>query len=417
MQVRALWRLAAIGSVAALAVTGCSESAGSGSGGETAGSIKVVMAQYSDATTPFWTGVVRDFEKANPDVDVQLQVVDWNTLLQQVPTWTQTNTLPDVLNFNAFSTFADEDLLHPMSDIVDADLQQDFIPNLAANGELDGTEYGIPFIASVRTLGYNQEILNEIGAEPPTTWDELVDVAEKAEKAGHTGYCLPLGSEESQGEWSLWSWANGGDWKAGDDWAIDSAENVETLEFLRDLSNTRQVTQPNPGKTNRTDGCWESFAQGDVAMTAVMPLGTFQTTFMADSGVKWESVPFPRASADMPPFTLGVTDFLMGFKQPGNTEPVSKFMSFVFEQERYVEFIKSEGFLPTTQSASEQMADDPIAGPGIELLPKARFYPTTDPAWNQVQTGVQSQLGTAMEPDADPAEVLAQLQQEAMSGN
>ncbi|MDQ4086337.1 MAG: extracellular solute-binding protein [Actinomycetota bacterium] len=417
MQVRAWSRVVATVAVAALAAAGCSESASTGAGGETAGSIKVVMAQYTDATQPFWTKVVKDFEKQHPDVDVQLQVVDWNTLLQQVPTWTQTRTLPDVLNFNAFSTFAAEDLLHPVSDIVDERLQQDFIPNLAANGELDGTAYGIPFIASVRTLGYNEDILTEINAQPPTTWDELVDVAAQAERAGYTGYCLPLGSEESQGEWSLWAWGNGGGWKNGDQWAIDSPQNVETLQFLRGMTNEQRITQPNPGKTNRTDGCWESFAQGDVAMTAVMPLGTFQTSFMAESDVTWESVPFPRASTDIPEFTLGVTDFLMGFKQPGNTEPVRQFLSFVFEQERYVDFIETEGFLPTTTSASEMMADDPIAGPGIDLLPKAKFYPTTDPAWNQVQTAVQSQLGTAMEASADPAEVLSQLQQEATAGD
>lgn len=178
-----------------------------------------------------------------------------------------------------------------------------------------------------------------------------------------------------------------------------------------------KVTQPNPGKTNRTDGCWQAFAQGEVAMTAVMPLGTFQKGFMADSGVEWGSVPFPRSSTDIPEFTLGVTDFIMAFEQPGNAEPVSKFLSFVFQQDRYVDFIKSEGFLPTTESASKAMADDPIAGPGIKLLPKARFYPTTDPAWNQVQSAAQSSLGTAMEPGAAPAEVLARLQQVATSSN
>lgn len=417
-KVRGLRRAAAVVAAGALVVAGCSEEGGGGdaSDGETAGSIKVVMAQYSDATPPFWEKVVADFEAANPDIDVDLQVIDWNTLLEQVPTWTQTRTFPDVLNFNAYSQFAAEELLHPVSDVADEALQEDLVDSLVPNGEMDGTAYGIPFIASVRSLGYNEKILDEIGAEPPTTWEELSQVAQQATDAGYTGYCLPLGAEESQAEFSLWAWSNGGGWQddAGE-WTIDSEENLEALEYLRGLALDQQVTEPNPGKVNRTDGCWESFAQGDVAMTAIMPLGTFQTSFMANTDVQWGSTPFPRSSADIPEFTLGVTDFLMAFQKPGNTEPVKKFLSFVFEKDRYLEFIQSEGFLPTTDSASEAMADDPIAGPGIELLPSAQFYPATDPAWNQVQKAVQSQLGTAMEPDTDPASVLETLQQTAES--
>lgn len=413
---RGFLRTAAAASVVALVAAGCSEGGGGEEGGEeTAGSIKVVMAQYSDATQPFWNQVVADFEAEHPDIDVQLQVIDWNTLLQQVPTWTQTRAFPDILNFNAYSQFAAEDLLHPVSEVADQALQDDIVDSLVPNGELDGTAYGIPFIASVRSLGYNTGIFSEIGvSEPPATWSELVDVARLAKEAGYTGYCLPFGAEESQAEFSLWAWSNGGGWQ--DDsgaWTINAPENLEALEFVRSMALDEQVTQPNPGKTNRTDGCWQSFAQGDVAMTAIMPLGTFQTSFMADSDVEWASAPFPRSSEDVPPFTLGVTDFLMAFKRPGNTEPVRTFLSFVFERDRYLQFIQAEGFLPTTESASRAMADDPVAGPGIELLPSAQFYPATDPGWNQVQSLVQNQLGTALDADGDPAAVLDELQQAA----
>lgn len=403
---------------AGLVVAGCSEGGAGGSDGgggqESASSIKVVMAQYSQKTKGFWKKQVEAFEKQNPDINVNLQVIGWNTLLQQVPTWTQTHSLPDVLNFNAYSKFASEDLLHPVSEIAGDDVRGDVVSRLMDNGTLKGTTYALPFIASVRTLGYNKDIFDKIGvSKAPQTWSQLVDVAKKAEKKGYTGYCLPLGAEEAQGEWSLWAWSNGGGWKQNGDWAIDSAKNVESLKFLRDLTQKYDVTEANPGKVNRTDGCWQQFAQGRVAMTAIMPLGTFAESTMEDSDVKWGSAPFPRSSKNVPEFTLGVTDFLMAFKKPGNTEPVKKFMSFVFQKDRYVSFIQNEGFLPTTKSGSKAMADDPVAGTGIDLLPKAKFYPATDPAWNQVQKAVQSQLGTALDPGANPKKVLSNLQQTA----
>ena len=51
------------------------------------------------------------------------------------------------------------------------------------------------------------------------------------------GYALPLGPEEAQAEWSIWMWNNGGDWKSGDQWTINSDKNVQTLQFLADLAN------------------------------------------------------------------------------------------------------------------------------------------------------------------------------------
>jgi len=109
-------------------------------------------------------------------------------------------------------------------------------------------------------------------------------------------------------------------------------------------------------------------------------------------------------------------DSLMAFKKPGNQEPVKKFLSFLYQQDNYLKFIKTEGFLPVTTSASEAMKDDPVAGPGIALLPKARFYPLTDPNWGKVRGAVLNQLGTALGPRGDPKKVLDAIQQVAEQG-
>ncbi len=118
-------------------------------------------------------------------------------------------------------------------------------------------------------------------------------------------------------------------------------------------------------------------------MTEVMPLGMFQSTSMKGSSVQWSSAPWPRSSASIPQFTLGVQDLLMAFKKPGNTAMVRNFLDYVYQKGNYLKFVKDEGFLPTTKSASSAMASDPVTGEGIELLPSAKFYPGTDPAWTR----------------------------------
>jgi len=411
-----IFATAAVALAAMLAVAGCGTDPGAGDGdgdGKAAGRIKFIAASYSDNTTKYWKDLVAEFEKANSGIKVDLQVMDWNTLLQQAPTMIQTKSYPDILNYNDFSAYAKEGLLHPTSDVLGEDLQSQFATTFTDKAKLDGTQYGIPFIASVRSLAYNKKIFSEIGeTEPPKTWDDLVRIAKKAKDKGYTGYGLPLGAEEAQAEFSMWIWNNGGDWKSGDQWAINSDKNLETVNFLRDLANKDKVTQPNPGKTDRSDGVWKSFSQGKVAMCAIMPHGTFTNKYMADAPFEWDSGPFPTNGGGES-VTLGVQDFLMAFKKPGNSEPVKKFLEFFYKQENYVKFNQTEGFLPVTTSAAEVMKSDPIVASGIELLPKARFAPVEDAKWTDVAAEARQTLGTAMDPKKDPQKVLDELQKVA----
>jgi multiple sugar transport system substrate-binding protein len=403
-----------LGLVLVLAACG-NEQGGGGGGGATASSIKLVAASYSEKTKGFWDDLISRFEQQNSGIDVQLQVIDWNNIHQQVNTMVQTRQLPDVLNIDDWVAYANQGLLYPAQDVLDPQVQSDFLQSFTQNGQLKGTQYGIPFIASVRALGYNQKAFSDIGVQdPPKTWQDLEQTARKAKDKGYTGYGLPLGAEEAQAEFSLFMWGNGGDWKQGDSWTINSPQNVAALEFMKKLADQR-LTEPNPGKTNRTDGVWKLFAQGKVAMTAIMPLGTFANSTMKDASFEWSASPFPVNQGN-PEFTLGVMDSLMAFKKPGNQEPVKKFLSFLYQQDNYLKFIKTEGFLPVTGSTSEAMKNDPIAGPGIALLPKARFYPLTDPNWGKVRGAVLNQLGTALEPGGDPKKVLNAIQQVAEQG-
>src|ERR1700761_4421693 len=116
---RSAGAVAAVGAVALAA--GCGGSSGGssgGSGGSSSGTISVVMAQYSNLTAPYWKSLVANFEKKYPKIHVQLKVIDWDDLLQQVPTMISNRNYPDVLNFNAYSTFAASGLLQPAKDVL-----------------------------------------------------------------------------------------------------------------------------------------------------------------------------------------------------------------------------------------------------------------------------------------------------------
>jgi multiple sugar transport system substrate-binding protein len=376
--------------------------------------IKVVIAEYSkDHTRPFWQALADQYTKQS-GVKVDLQVVDWNSIDQQVSTMIQNNQPPDVLNLNAFASYAKDGLLYSGDEVLSPKTREDFLAPFARGGEYRGVLYGFPILASARAFFYNTDLFARAGiAAPPRTWDELVQAAAKVQALGQgvIGYALPLGPEEAQAEWSIWMWNNGGDWKSGDRWTIDSAQNVATLAFLADLANGRKLTQVNPGKTNRTDGAFQLFKDGKVGM--VMGFSPLAAQLDAEGKVRYGVAQMPTNVGK--PVTLGVEDYLMAFKKKDNREAVKGFLDLYYQPEQITRWIAAEGFLPVTASGLAKMGDNPKLKPYLEALPNARLAPTTDPTWDRVKLDVQQSIGLAVQPGGDPKQVLERLQKSALA--
>ncbi len=61
----------------------------------------------------------------------------------------------------------------------------DFLPSLYDAYTLaDGRRYGLPFDGDTHVLYYNTALLEQVGAQPPTTWDEYDEVARAITAAG-----------------------------------------------------------------------------------------------------------------------------------------------------------------------------------------------------------------------------------------
>ena len=390
---------------AALAVGGCGD-------GAQPKSIKVVIAEYSrDHTRPFWQALAEEYTKQS-GVKVDLQVIDWNSIDQQVTTMIQNNQPPDVLNLNSFSSYAKDGLLYSGDEVLSPGTRDDFLPAFAEGGTYQGKLYGFPILASARAFFFNRDLLAKAGVTaPPRTWDELVQVAKRVQAlgGGAIGYALPLGPEEAQAEWSIWMWNNGGEWKSGDAWAINSPKNVETLQFLAALANTHKVTQVNPGKTNRTDGAFQLFKDGKVGM--VMGFSPLAKQLDAEGKVQYGVTQMPTNTGAA--VTLGVEDYLMAFKKQGNQEAVRRFLDLYYKPEQITRWIGAEGFLPVTKSGRERMSGDEKLKPYLDALPNARLAPTTDPTWDKVKLDVQQNIGLAVQPGGDPKQVLDRLQKNA----
>jgi multiple sugar transport system substrate-binding protein len=283
-------------------------------------------------------------------------------------------------------------------------------------GSYNGSQYGMPFTTSSRTLFYNKKLFAQANiTSAPQTWDDVQTDAAKIKALGKIGYGLPFGSEEAQAEALLWMLGNGGNYTdSGGKWTIDSAQNVETFDWLKSFVATGD-TEPNPGTKNRTD-LWKQFAQGQIGMIngspALVPI-IQDGKVLSDSD--WTSVPVPGKSGPLQT-TLGVCDFVAAFKNGGTSkqDAIKKFLDFAYQDTYQLQFDKEYDLLPATNSASASLSSDPIFGPFLKALPKAVQYPSST-AWATVKSQVQHIIGTAV--TGDPKSVLGTIQQTAEKGS
>jgi multiple sugar transport system substrate-binding protein len=413
-----LGAMIATATIAAMALASCSSGAPSTSNSSGAKSIKVVIADYSQATKPFWTAFAKKYE-ATTGIKMDLQIISWNDINQASSTMVQTGNLPDILNENAYASYAADGLLYNSDEVLPPATKADIIPAFVQSGTVNGKFYGMPDLSSARALLYNKDLFTQAGiAKPPTTWDEFLADATKIQALGNgvVGYAQPLGPEEAQAEFAIWLFNNGGAFKQDGKWVINSAANVKTLQFMKDLSVKYGVTQNNPGHTNRTDGAMPLFFGGKAGMIMGLP-PTAKTLDSTYPNVHYGIAPIPSGNGATSQ-TYGVTDYLMSFKKPGNKAAIEAFYKLYYQPDEVNTWIKAEGFLPVTKTGlkSPLFTADPTLKVFLDTLSQVHLTPTDDPEWDKVKLNLQQSLGLAVAPNGDPKKYLDNLQAQAVAG-
>ncbi len=402
---------AALAAAAALALAACSSSGGSSGGSSGTTTLKLVVADYgtgaSNASIKYWDGIVSAFEKANPNIKVNVTSISWNNFDQEVQTMIQNKQYPDITEGDYFSNYATDGLLYPASDVLSdpGNLLQTF----KAADSVNGVQYGMPFTTSSRTLFYNKKLFTQAGiTSAPQTWADIQTDAAKITKLGDIGFGLPLGSEEAQAESLLWMLGDGGGYQTNGQYTINSAANVQAFTFLKGLVAAKD-TEPNPGTVDRTN-LWQEFAQGKVGMIngspALIPIIQAGGVLQASD---WTSVPIAGKTGPLTD-TLGVCDNVSAFKPNGHEAQIKAFLNFAYQDKYQIAFDKEYDLLPATTSGANALSSDPIFGPFLTALPHSVQYPSST-SWANVKAKIQQTIGLAV--TGSPATELSQLQQVA----
>ena len=353
--------------------------------------VTMIAAQYGDETAAWWKDFEAKFEAANENIDLVVDVVSWNDIYTVVNTRIANGEAPDLLNIDGFADYQADDLLLPAEEWVSAETYAKFFDSFLEQSVVDGTVWAVPDLASARALYYNADILAAAGVEVPTTWEELVAACEaiKAYDPEVYPWGVDMTTDEGQACFAYYAWNNAGGFvDAEGNWTLNTAENVEAVNFIVSMVKDG-LTNTDPTTETRYK-LQEMFAAGKVAMM----VGPNQISKYCENngGVNYGIAALPT-NGDKAGASVGVMDRIMCFAEEGRSDAemaaITAVVDAFYDDEPYAEWVLMEDFLPATSTGNELCAQaDPGMAAWIDVIGSAQFYPAAKAEWMDVKLGV-----------------------------
>lgn len=248
------------------------------------------------------------FEEAYPDINIELSVVSLGDMLSRLPQAAAAGQAPDV--FKMFTPQVPQmAAAGAYTPLPEAALEvTDWLRPPDTLVGPDGQQVAVPYEYRTCALYYNEDILNQIGADVPTTYDEIVDVAGQAADAGYTGFGTGFSDSDNSAIIATFfdcfmSQIGQDIWNEEGEAAFATDKAEEFGNFLADLRDAGALSTSVVSDTYST--VTDGLANGTTAMAIVGTerIVTYGTT---NPNIKW--TPLPSASTgDQTGATLGWT--------------------------------------------------------------------------------------------------------------
>ncbi len=158
-----------------------------------------ISVQTGEGVEAGWEAVAAAYKEIHPEVDIVIDLKSsegYDQWLNNVFANYETTSV-DIVNINLAAEAATGKSIN-YADYIDNDspysdgtwkeqFEYDMQVLTAGTGDFNALS-----LDSVQVMWlYNQDIFDEVGVEPPTTWAELIDVCEKIEAAGYQAIAMP----------------------------------------------------------------------------------------------------------------------------------------------------------------------------------------------------------------------------------
>ncbi|WP_432102696.1 ABC transporter substrate-binding protein [Streptomyces sp. bgisy091] len=356
---------AAVSLVSALSLTAACGDDGSGmtgaQGAEGSGTGKIVFwDENGGVRTAIWKEIIADFEKANPDIDVQYVGIASTEAQSKYDTAIQGGGLPDVGGVGAamVAGITAQDALEPLDDrIADSSLKgklnEAMLENVKNAAGRDET-YTVPISATNGVLYYRTDLFEKAGLGEPDTWDEFYEAAAKLtdKRKNSFGYTIRGGPGSiaqaldamygQSGIDSFWD-------ESGTHTTVNDPKNVAALEKYAGLY--KKVT-PEADLNNDFTKMVAQFDSGSIAMLN-HNLGSYQDHVSSLGADKFRGIPQPELADGTRVMVSNPVSGLGLLKSSENKAAAWKFIEFAASHASNSKFSESAGLIPANKEAAE----------------------------------------------------------------
>ncbi|MGC6767898.1 extracellular solute-binding protein [Enterococcus sp. LJL51] len=311
---------------------------------------------------PTMKEIIKDFEKENPDIKVNLtNVPDGLTVLK---TRMASDDVPDVVHaFPALPDFVEWSKNDMFEDLTDSDILKDIKEGVPESYAVDDKVYSVPLTNNAYGFFYNKTAFEKLGLEAPKTWAEFEKTVAAIKKDGQTPFSAALTTDAAgflNGFHQLaWATLTGGHEQAND-YLLRSPKDAikvddSTFEQVADeLDIMHENTQKNANGATYDDAV-AAFATGEALIfpNGIWALPAIQSQ-EPDFEVGMFAYPGKEAGEEL---TAGAADLAVSIsKTTKNKEAAEKFVSYLASEkamQKYYDVDGSPTFVTSVDTADK----------------------------------------------------------------
>jgi multiple sugar transport system substrate-binding protein len=299
---------------------------------------------------------------AQTGIKVNLTVLPWTTVLNQVTAATVSGKGPDVLNIgNTWSpTLQATGALLPFTPSVMSEIggaSRFLAGSLSATGAPGKPPVAVPLYSLAYALYYNKAQFAAAGISgPPTTWAQLIADGKKLTGNGHYGLAIEGGSvsENIHLAFELSQQQGGAFFSSAGQPTFDTPQNVAAIMQMMDFIQTDKITNPSDAQYSKGTEAQVDYATGKASMVIWQAsAGSLAKDGMNSANIGVAPVPLP---SPLPPEGKPITSMVAGinmaiFKDTPNMSAALKFVKFMTSTPEQEALNSTYGSLPTVSAA------------------------------------------------------------------
>ncbi len=361
--------------------------------------------------------LVRDFERENPGVRVQIQQIPWIAAHEKLLTAHVGGSTPDLaqLGNTWVSEFSALNAVEPLDSWIARSRalpDSGFFRGIWDTNVIDGVCYGVPWYVDTRVLFYRTDYLKQAGwSEIPGSWEEWRRAMEGVRRvAGKDRFAIFMPTNEYT-PWIVLGLQAGSPLLKDDDTRgafSDPAYQRAATFFVGLFRSGLAPAVPGQGIANR----YQEFERGTFSMYISGPwdVGEFRSRLSPAMQGKWSTAPLPGPDGPASGVSTAGGSSLVMFRTSRHKAEAWRLIEFLSRPEQQLRFHQLTGNLPARREAwrDTTFTHDPYAKAFEIQLTRTRSTPKV-PEWEQISLLLQAKVEAMVLGHADQDSTLASL--------